>query len=488
MSPNGALVHRSHRIHRLAAVSLIVLALAGCATVDIDQELGRVGQALPAGAAMPAASLVLARDEAGRRERQQLADRLLAAPLGQDDAVRLALAHSPATQALLAQYWADLALAGQSGAIGNPVLKFERVVMGTEVEIGRALSFGLLDLLTLPQRQSVARERQAQMRLQMAGTVLDQAVTARQAWVRAVAAQQSLGYARQVQQAAEASAELARRMQQAGNFNRLQHARQHAFYAEASARLAAAQHAATATREALVRHLGLDEAQARRLQLPARLPDLPAQARTPESVAGAAREQRLDWQLARQDLAQAGRAARLDLLQSLVDTELTLLRPSTLDRADGHGTRGRGWEVAIRLPVFDWGTLRTQQADAQVLAAAHRYDAVVASASSQLREGYSAYRTAWDLARHWRDEVVPLRRTISEENLLRYNGMLIGVFDLLADTREQIGSVMSAIDAQQQFWLADAALSAALAGRPATSLPAGGLPAAPSTATPEAGH
>ena len=47
---------------------------------------------------------------------------------------------------------------------------------------------------------------------------------------------------------------------------------------------------------------------------------------------------------------------------------------------------------------------------------------------------------------------------MADENLLRYNGMLIGVFELLADNREQISSVIAAINAQQQFWLADAAL------------------------------
>ena len=55
-----------------------------------------------------------------------------------------------------------------------------------------------------------------------------------------------------------------------------------------------------------------------------------------------------------------------------------------------------------------------------------------------MREAYVAYRTAYDLARHYRDEIVPLRKRIAEENLLRYNGMLIGVFELLADAREQI--------------------------------------------------
>ena len=91
---------------------------------------------------------------------------------------------------------------------------------------------------------------------------------------------------------------------------------------------------------------------------------------------------------------------------------------------------------------------------------------MAAHATSQLRESYGAYRTAYDIARHYRDEIVPLRKGIAEEMLLKYNGMLIGVFELLADAREQVASVMQAIEAERDFWLADAALRASLVGRP----------------------
>ena len=58
------------------------------------------------------------------------------------------------------------------------------------------------------------------------------------------------------------------------------------------------------------------------------------------------------------------------------------------------------------------------------------------------------------------------RKVIADENQLRYNGMLISVFELLADARDQISAVTAAIDAQQQFWLADAAIQASVIGRP----------------------
>ncbi|MCU0810681.1 MAG: hypothetical protein MUE59_06525 [Thiobacillaceae bacterium] len=70
------------------------------------------------------------------------------------------------------------------------------------------------------------------------------------------------------------------------------------------------------------------------------------------------------------------------------------------------------------------------------------------------------------MARHVRDEVLPLKKRISEENLLRYNGMFISVFDLLADARSQLATVNTAIETQRDFWLAAADLQMALVGRP----------------------
>ena len=68
------------------------------------------------------------------------------------------------------------------------------------------------------------------------------------------------------------------------------------------------------------------------------------------------------------------------------------------------------------------------------------------------------------MAKHYRDEVVPLRKRISDEVLLRYNGMLASVFELLTDARAQVGSVNAAIQAQRDFWIAETNLQAAING------------------------
>jgi outer membrane protein TolC len=450
------------QLHR-AVAALATAFLTGCASVGIDDALKETNSSA---SQFTGGKLELSRTKEQREARMALSEELLGRPLTQDDAVRLALANSPAVQALIAQSWADFAAANQTSRLPNPVFTFERMRLGDELELGRLLSFGLVNLILLPQRLSMSRSRAAQAQVQLSGTIVDQVTQVRQGWVRAVAARQALQYAEQVQESAQASAELARRMQLVGNFSKLQRARQQVFYADATTQLASARHAATAAREELVRVLGLDDAQAARLKLPERLPDLPKAPREAIEVAATATEQRLDVQQARAQLEVAGKSQGINLLSTFIDVEAGIRRDTVFDSAErSRGTR-RGFELDIRLPLFDWGSAQRDALNAQALAAANRYDATVRGATSQLREGYSAYRTAYDIARHYRDEIVPLRQTMQDENVLRYNGMLIGVFELLAEARDQITSVNNALNAQQQFWLADAALAASVIGKP----------------------
>ena len=467
---------------RLGAVTAATFILAGCASVNFDQAVQDTNSSA---GTFTQGKLELSRSDQQQQARSKLSNELLNKPLSQDDAVQLALANSPAVQTLLAQSWADLATANQTGRIANPVFTFERIRFADELELGRLLSFGLLDLLTLPRRMEISRSQTAQAKVQLSANVVEQVTQVRQAWVRAVTARQTLQYAEQINATAQAGAELAKRMQQVGNFTKLQRARQQSFYADSAARLASSQHASTAAREELVRILGLTDDQSAQLQLPERLPELPKASRPADTVNATALQQRLDVQMARNQLDVAGKAQGLNLLNSLVDVELGIRRDTVFDNSQGTSTPKRGFELGIRLPIFDWGSAQRDSMNAQSLVAANRYESTVRGASSQLRESYSAYRTAYDVAKHYRDEIVPLRKTMAEENLLRYNGMLIGVFELLADTRDQISSVQAAINAYQQFWLADAALSASMTGKPtamgAMSLAGGGAAA-------EAGH
>ena len=464
----------------LLSAALVLFALAGCARVDFEESLARTNRTT---AGFTDGNLALAQTDEQRAAMTKTAATLLARPLNQQDAVHLALVNSPAIQAMLARNWAEAAGAAQSGRIANPWFVFTRTTLADEVEFERALTFGLLDLLTLPLRYPAAQARIELSQVRLAQDTVDTVTGVRRAWVRAVAARERLVYAQQVYEVGEISAELARRLQQVGNFSRLQYARQQAFYADAATRLAAARQAETAAREELVRVLGLSDAQEQQLQLPERLPDLPDSPRNPAEVSAAARTARLDLQLARTAYETAAREQGLNRLTRLTDIELGVRHDTVFDDAAGTRDNREGYEISVRLPLFDWGEMQRDAMNARTLAAANQLEAAVRAAGSNLREAYAAYRTAWDVCHHYRDEVLPLRRVIAEENLLRYNGMLIGVFELLADTRDQVHAVIAAIEAQRDFWLADGALQAAIIGKP-TEAPAGVPPASAGSPAP----
>jgi outer membrane protein TolC len=450
-------------------ITLAVLGLAGCASVNIEQSLERTNQDT---LAFTDGKVKLAYTDAQRAAMKASANALLLKPLDQREAVEVAIANSPAMQAMIAQNWANAANAAQSGRIANPVFTFERLRIHDELEIGRLLAFGLLDLATLPRRFSVAQQRIAQAQLQLTMETIEQVTEVRQAWVRAVAAQQTVTYAKQVSDIAEASAELARRMQTVGNFTKLQRARQQAFYADAATQLANASHQATAAREGLIRLLGLTDEQALQLKIPDRLPELPSQPKGGAEVGALASRERLDVAIAKRSLDAMAKAQGLNLITSFTDIELAARRDTRFDNASGARDTLRGYEVMVRLPLFDWGGMQRDAMSAQLLASVNHLEATVRAAGSNLRESYSSYRTTYDIAKHFRDEIVPLRKVIADENVLRYNGMIIGVFELLADARDQVSSVIAAINAQRQFWLSDAALHASVVGKP-TLMPIG---------------
>jgi outer membrane protein TolC len=263
-------------------------------------------------------------------------------------------------------------------------------------------------------------------------------------------------YYEQVKLAAEAATELADLMVKAGNFNKLSQMREQVFHADATGQLARAKLAAVVERERLSRLLGLGAADLR-YQLPERLPSLPDSTIAPADAELGALDRRLDVLLARRSTE--AMAANLGL--SKVTRFINVLEVGYTNESNTGEKRQSGYEIDIEIPLFDWGDARLARAEATYMQSVHRLQNIALSAQSEVRESYHTYRVAHDLARHYRDEVVPLRKRIADENVLRYNGMLIGVFELLADARDQIASVSAYIEALRDFWIAETNLQMA---------------------------
>ena len=200
-------------------------------------------------------------------------------------------------------------------------------------------------------------------------------------------------------------------------------------------------------------------------KLPDRLPDLPKAAREIVGVEGQALTQRLDVRSATLEAAYVADSLGFVKASGYIDAlDLGYTRATTFDNTAGTRETRRGWEVELPLPIFDWGQGRNARAQSVYMQSVARVREVGVRARSEAREAYHGYLTAYDLARYYRDEVVPLRKFINDEVLLRYNGMIVGIFELLAEARTNVMAVNASIEAQRDFWLADADLQTTLSG------------------------
>jgi outer membrane protein TolC len=452
------------RLRNGIAASVALLMLSGCASFSSDGGFGAVEQAVSSRAGQT--TQWVRSPDAADAVATRLAE-LLAKPIDADAAVRIALLNNAGLQAEYATLGIAEAELVQASRWRGPRLSFARLVRGDELEIERGIFFDVLGLLAIPLSTKAQGERFEATKLRAAGAALRVAQEARKAWINAVASQQGVTYAMQVKDAAEAGAELGKRMAAAGNWSSLAEANEKAFELDALAQLARARQVALAARERLIRALGL--ASGNDLRLPERLPDVPPTLPKPfpdvEATNAAEMEvralaQRLDVQAARRDaeaLAQSLGLARVTRYVDLV--ELGFVR-----KTSAPGLPQRGWELDIRLPIFDFGEAKTVRAESQYLQAFNRARDTAVRARSEVRETHGALRERFELARHYRDDVLPLRKRVSEEVLLRYNGMLSSVFDLLADARSQTASVMATLEAQRDYWLAESDFQMALTG------------------------
>jgi outer membrane protein, multidrug efflux system len=455
-------------------IAWAALALAGCASVTAPDALRRDVEQLAAGRAGAPST------DGGETLQQLLARQ----PLDADRAVRIALLNSPGLDGSLAALSISDSERVAAAQLPNPHFTFARLREGQTLELERMLSFNVMQLLTLPWRAQYASESLQLARLRAAQDVIRTAADTRKAWTQAVAARQAALYLRDAREAADAGAELARRMARVGNFSRLQQAREQSTLAEISAQLARAEQAAVAEREKLTRLMGLEGADAR-FTLPDRLPDLPAQLADAGDIEAQALQQRLDVRAARDEARYVAGSLGFTRATGFIDA-LTVggVHDTTFDDAAGTRDTKKGFELELPVPLFDWGQARTARAEATYMQSVARVREAGVRARSEAREAFHGWRTAYDLARHYRDEIVPLRKFILDETQLRYNGMLSSVWDLLAEARMHIGAVNDAIAAQRDFWIADTDLQTALTGTSpgALAMPAAGSRGATSAA------
>lgn len=457
------------------------LMLSGCANFTPDGGMDKVQSATTATLGKEVARI---RSDADAIDTEARVRAIVASGLSADKAVQIALLNNRGLQAAFAELATTEAESVEAGLPPSPTFSLARLTTsiasgpayGTALEIERQVLVNVLSLLTLPRRRDIAEHRFKQAQLKAIESVLKTAADTRRAYFRAAASAQTVAFLEEAKSAAEAASEIAKRLGETGALNKLDQAREHAFYAELGAQLAAAKLKRGADRERLVRLLGLWGKDAN-LRLPAKLPSLPGWIKALPDVEAEAVDKRIDLAIARMELDILAKSYGLTRATRFInvlevagmrsfekETVVTPHPPPEDTEIERTKTRLRGLELEIQIPIWDFGAARTRRAEETYLQAAHRLAERAVNVRSEVREAYTGYRGSYDIARHYQKEILPLRKVISDETMLRYNAMIADLSALLVDARARIMSNIAAIDAQRDYFLATTDLQVAIIG------------------------
>jgi len=447
--------------HRLFATLGAALLTSACASFSPDG-----GMDVPARLAnhdLKSDVVHVRSDDDAARVRAHVA-RLMKKPLTADTAVQIALLNNRGLQAAYDELGIADAVRVQQSLPPNPTIGVTRLAGPAETEIDRQIVASIVSLATLPTRAEIAKEQFRQAQLAAALKTLRVGAEARRSYYRAVAARQQTGLLAQANAAAATTTELAKRLGRTGAMNKLDQARELAFHAELITQLASARQRADSERERLIRALGLwggDVA----FKLPDRLPPLPKQARTLVHVEQDAVSRHVDLQMARIEVETLAKSYGLTKATRFINVlDAGYADKITKNKDTGERTHDRGFTVSLEVPVFDFGEAKLREAEATYRQAINRLAEKAVNVRSEAREAYRNYRATYDIARHYRKDVLPLRNTISDEMMLRYGAMQVDVFALLAEARQKIAVNSAAVDALRDFWLASADLSTVVSG------------------------
>jgi cobalt-zinc-cadmium efflux system outer membrane protein len=464
------------------AVILPVMAGGGCASVSPERGHDQVS------AVVGERTGHQTRWEKGPPDDAQVADwvrSVTAQGLTRDRAVEIALVNNPSLQATYEELGVSQADMVQAGLLRNPSFGLDlgfRLNNGATNEVRVSLVQDFLDLFVLPLRKQIAREQFEADTLNVANRALEVAADVEKAFVTTQAAVELVAFRRTVVDANAAAADLSARQFDAGNISELDRATQAATYQQAKLELAREEVDLLEARERLNRFLGLwGETTSWRFAEP--LPRLPDGEPKLEHLESFAMGRRLDVAVAKR---------RVALLAKAVDMARTTRLVGRLDvgvdmHQDPNGPLLLGPNLVVELPIFDQRQAVIARLEAQHREMQRRLQEVAVDARSEVRLAALRLDTGRQMVLHYREVLVPLRKTVTEQALLHYNGMFLSAFQMLTAKQGEVDARRGYLEALRDYWIARAELARALGGSlppaqpqartsPSASMPPAGTP------------
>jgi len=420
-----------------ATLGLLVAQVAwlgGCATVDPRADFARAHRHIAG--ATDVESLY---DPEGEAQVSEYVGCLLEDGLSADEAVQVSLLNHPVLQGLFFRIGVGRADVVQSGLLSNPSIGVAGRFPdgGGLLNIEASLAQNLVDLWQIPRRRRVAEQVLTQTVLEVAHTVARQALEAKQAYFRCVAAEGLVEIAQQSLAGARQLVTLTETLRDAGAVSSVDVNLSLAAMQEVEIELRRAELSAYEQRTELARLLGLTD-EATSLSLTDPVPDPPFRHPTVDVLLGIARDHRLDVAAARAELSAL--ADRLALERQsvfrVVEVGIEVEREARPRSSDGNfvGKTVRsslqageftvspdfgdaadealvvvGPSLSVELPLFDQNQAQIAKAIYTYQAAAKLVQALLLDITHDVRLAHHRAEVACEVAEYFRSQLVPLR-------------------------------------------------------------------------------
>ena len=443
------------RFGRAAVAGALTLA-GGCAGVPIESGRTQVVELVQAradsatsksvAASAPTVNAVQTRLPA---EGEQRVHDWLDEPLQVATAVHIALLRNPELQLQFARLGISAADMFDASRLSNPGLSLTALLpqesaVGNKWNAGATLGFS--NLLLRHARTGMAASEYHRTQELVAAAILNLGIEVQEAWFGCVGATQRAAIRQTVDEAAQTTAELARRYQQAGNVNQLTLQINTAAASEARARLQSL--------------LGLSAAEAQ-WTVPPALPEPPATETHITTLQSLAMTQRLDLAAARTQVS--------TLEQQLAATrQYRYLGASTVGVAgerEADGTRRIGPSLSLALPLFNQGQGAIARAAAELDAAHAAQRQLELQIDNDVQRQSDRMQLAREQVLRYREGLIPQREAVVARLQEQVKFMLTDTFNLLLAKQQEYAAYEGYVEAVHSCWSARVELMRAVGAR-----------------------
>ncbi|MET0595267.1 MAG: TolC family protein [Polyangiaceae bacterium] len=453
-------------------LAAVVALFAGCASTSAAPAFKDVSQATRERGAHP---IRWDQSSAEDGEATRAIDALLRKDLTVDAAVQVAFLSNPRLRSTFEELSISQAELVQAGLLKNPVFSIGTTAWEQEhisPNLFATVEQDFLDILTMPMRKRVAATELEATKLEVGDAVLKLAAEVRSAYFTAQAAEQVALMRRLINEAAETSAELAKRQYDAGNTNDLTLSSELGLASQTRLDRKRSEGEAIVLREHLNKLMGV-WGERTAWKMASRLPELPSTEISLDRLEAVAIEKRLDVGAARRELQ------AIDYATTLVKTtRWTGVVSVSVEAGRLRDTKriSFGPSVALEIPLFDQRQAAVARLEAFKRQAENNLQAIAVEARSDVRAAKVRVTTARGIVEEYGKGLVPLRENIVRFSQQQYDAMLLGVYQLIQAKQNEFDAYREYIEALRDYWIARSDLERAVGTRLSEGAPNAGEP------------